>query len=38
MLNEKGEIPSQVHTILSKPPRLTELSEALAKVASAKHF
>jgi len=38
MLNEKGEIPSQVHTILSKPPRLSELNEALAKVASAKHF
>ena len=38
MLNEKGEIPLQVHTILSKPPRLSELNEALAKVASAKHF
>lgn len=37
MLNQKGENLSQVDAVLSKPPRIEDLNDTIAKVVSSSH-
>ena len=37
MLNQKGENLSQVDAVLSKPPRIEDLNETIAKVVASSH-
>ena len=37
MLNQKGENLSQVDAVLSKPPRIEDLNDTIAKVVASAH-